>query len=294
MVTQQSHKQLSRAQPHQPAPAVVHGCWQLDADERVELAGYGYVHILNIVDHTSGLKIGSYLFPAHRQHHRCRIAWPQYRQALRQAFSRWGLPGRIRTDRDRMIGAKDEYPFPMPFTLWLAGLGIDHELIRRVTQNGCVERSHRTWEGRLTGYGPLTDLAEWQMIVNYELWRMNAILPSRGRPCHRQPPLLVYPQARQPRPWYRLEDELALFDEKRVQVYLAQGKWLRRTNVRGQFSLNGQVFNLRVAHQLKWVLITYQPEVGFQVTCPPAPEVIATFQMARLTPAELTELPLGV
>jgi hypothetical protein len=70
----------------------------------------------------------------------------------------------------------------------LVGLDIEHELIRRVTQNGCVERSHRTWEGRLEGYGPFDTGEEWQVIVDYERWRMNAILPSRGRNCRRRPP----------------------------------------------------------------------------------------------------------
>lgn len=68
----QAHKQMSQAEPKQPAPAVVHGCWQMDADERVLLAGYGRAYILNIVDHTNGLKIGN-------------------------------CPDRIRTDRDRII-----------------------------------------------------------------------------------------------------------------------------------------------------------------------------------------------
>jgi hypothetical protein len=181
----------------------------------------------------------------------------------------------------------------MAFTLWLVGLGIEHELIRRVTQNGGVERSHRTWEGRLSGYGPFEQLTEWQMLADYERWRMNAVLPSRGRNCQRQPPLLVYPQVRLPRRLYRCQDELALFDLQRVQAYLAQGRWLRRTNMHGQFSLNGQVFNLRVQYANHWVLITYVPEIGFQATCPPDGQVILTFQMAGLTAADITGLPLN-
>lgn len=294
LVAPRSHKQLSAAEPRAPALAVVHGCWQLDADERVLLPGYGRVNILNIVDHTSGIKIGAFLFPAQCDGKGCRISWLQYRQALRQAFTRWGLPDRIRTDRDRVIVSKDDYPFPMAFTLWLVGLGIEHELIRRVTQNGSVERSHRTWEDRLEGYGPFEDLADWQMIVDYERWRMNAILPSRGRNCRRQPPLIVYPQANQPRRWYRVADELALFDPQRVQTYLADGKWLRRTNVHGQFSLNGQVFNLRVPYKQRWACVTYVPDVGFQATCPPDNEVILTFQMTGLTATEITGLSPGV
>ena len=41
LVTVRSHKQLPQAQPLPPALRVVHGCWQMDADERVNLPGFG-------------------------------------------------------------------------------------------------------------------------------------------------------------------------------------------------------------------------------------------------------------
>ena len=290
LVTKRPHTRLSAAEPREPANRVVHGCWQLDADEQVRLPGYGRAHMLNVVDHLSGIKIGTVLFPARRNGRACRISWPQYRQALRRAFTQWGLPDRIRTDRERVLVAPGDYPFPLAFTLWLVGLGIEHEIIRRVTQNGAVERAHRTWEGRLDGYGPDPDLANWQMIVDYERWRMNAVLPSRGRRCQRQPPLYVYPHARTPRRWYRIADERALFDHQRVEAYLAHGHWLRRTSDSGQFSLNAQVFNLRVHYAHRWVSITYLPELGFQVCCPPDDRVLLTFQTRGLTAAEITGL----
>ena len=294
LVAVRSHKQLPQAQPLAPALQVVHGCWQMDADERVDLPGFGLAHILNIVDHVSGIKIGSFLFPAHRDGRRCRVSWPQMQEALRQAFTRWGLPDRIRTDRDRVIVPGGDYPFPKLFTLWLAGLGIEHELIHRVTQNGCVERSHRTWEGRLTGYGPFNTLEDWQVIVDYERWRMNAILPSRGRHCRRRPPLVVYPQARTPRRWYRCQDELALFDLEQVHRYLAQGKWLRHTSSKGQFSLNNQKFCVGTAYKRRWVLITFVPEVGFQVSCPPDPKMLKTIEVTGLTISDIIGLQEGV
>jgi hypothetical protein len=268
----------------------VHGCWQLDIDERVKLPGYGEAHILNLVDYVSGLKIGAFLWPARQAGRQCRVSWLQIQQALRQAFSKWGLPQRIRTDRDRVLVAEGNYPFPMPFTLWLVGLNIEHELIHRVTENGCVERSHRTWEGRLSGYGPYADLAAWQDIVDYEWWRMNAVLPSRGRHCRRQPPLLVYPQARQPLRWYRCQDELALFELNRVQQYLATGQWLRHTTATGQFSFNDQRFRVGLAYKQRWVQLIYLPDLGFQVTCPPDEAVIKTIQVKGLTVSEITGL----
>ena len=294
LVTVRSHKQLPQEQPLAPALRVVHGCWQMDADERVGLPGFGLAHILNVVDYFGGIKIASILFPAHRDSRRCRVSWPQMQMTLRRAFTQWGLPDRIRTDRDRVIVSEGDYPFPKFFTLWLTGLSIEHELIRRVTQNGSVERSHRTWEGRLTGYGPFDSLEEWQVIVDYERWRMNAILPSRSRNCHRRPPLMVYPQARTPRRWYRPQDELALFDLQRIHHYLAQGKWLRHTSSKGQFSLNNQKFCVGTAYKRRWVLVTFVPELGFQVSCPPDPKVLKTIDVAGLTVSDITGLPGGV
>jgi hypothetical protein len=204
------------------------------------------------------------------------------------------LPDRVRTDKDRALVPRDPSPFPLAFTLWLAGLGIEHELIHRVTQNGGVERSHRTWVARLKGYGPFTDLSSWQAVVDYELWRMNAVLPCRGRHCQRRPPLDVYPQARILRRSYRPADELAMFAEKRVQAYLAQGEWLRKTSDKGQFGIGNQRINLGVAHSDQWVQIVFQPRVGFQAVCPESGTVLSVFHLKGLSPEELIGFETGV
>jgi hypothetical protein len=290
LVSVRAHKQLPQANPLELALPIVHGCWQIDTDEQVAFPHYGQAHIFNVVDYASGLKIGSFLFPAQQNGRLCRVSWPQMRQSLRQAFHKWGMPQRIRTDRDQVIVSRGNYPFPLLFTLWLVGLGIEHELIRRVIENGSVERAHRTWEGRLSGYGPFQSLTEWQEIVDYELWRMNAILPSRARCCRRRPPLSVYPQARIPLRWYRLQDELALFDLERVQDYLSYGKWLRHTNGKGQFSLSNQKFQAGTAFKRRWMQITYLADDTFQVTCPPDKTVIKTIQLKGLTISDITGL----
>jgi hypothetical protein len=263
----------------------------MDMDERITLPGCGLVNILNLVDYATGIKMGSFVFSARRKKQRCRVSWPQMQVSLRQAFTQWGLPKRIRTDRDRVIVSEGDYPFPKSFTLWLVGLGIEHELIRRVTENGCVERAHQTWEGRLDGYGPFEELEGWQAIIDYELWRMNAVLPSRGRNCRRHPPLMVYPEARIPlRGFYRPADELAIFDLHRVQDYLSSGKWFRKTNVNGVFSFNNQPFNLGRVHKESVALITYNPILGFEVACPPDSTTIKTIDVRGLSVSDITGL----
>jgi hypothetical protein len=105
---------------------------------------------------------------------------------------------------------------------------------------------------------------------------------------------MVYPQARTPRRWYRLQDELDIFDLERIYHYLEQGKWLRHTSSKGQFSLNNQKFNVGTAYKRRWVLITFASEVGFQVSCPPDPKVLKTIKVAGLTVSDITGLSRGV
>lgn len=290
LVKVRRHLQLPQKGPLPLFQPKVHSCWQLDVQEKVELPGYGLANILDIVDTFTGIKIGVFLFPAYQGSRSCKVSLEQYRQALRWAFERWGRPDRIRTDHERVLVPEGDYPYPSVFTLWLIGLGIEHELIRRVIENGSVERSHRTRFNRLEGYGPLT-LPEWQEVAYYETWRMNAVLPSRGGHCHRKPPLLVYPQAAHPKRWYCIADELDLFDLERVHTYLSHGKWLRHTSSKGQFSFHVQKYNLGIRWRSCWVQVTYVPAIGFQVTSPPATEVLLIFASADLTAEAITGLP---
>jgi hypothetical protein len=285
------HLQLPRLSPDPTPPLQVHSCWQIDVQEKVDLPGSGLVNVLDIVDTFSGIKIGAFLFPAYLGNRFGKVSFEQYRQALRWSFERWGLPDRIRTDRERILVPEGDYPYPSVFTLWLVGLGIEHELIHRVIENGCVERSHRTRFDRLDGYGPFSSLSEWQAVAQYETWRMNAVLPSRGRHCRRRPPLLVYPQAAQPKRWYRISNELDLFELERVKVYLAHGKWLRHTSSKGQFSFHVQKYNLGVRLRSQWVQIVFSPTGEFQVTSPPATQLLLTFAAHHLTVQAITGFP---
>jgi len=293
LVQVRRHLQLPHKEPRQPPQPEAHSCWQLDVQEKVDLPGYGLVNILDIVDTFTGLKIGIFLFPAHQGTRACKVSLAQYRQALRWAFERWGCPDRIRTDRERVLVPEGDYPYPSVFTLWLIGLGIEHELIRCVLENGSVERSHRTRFDRLEGYGPLT-FPEWQEVAHYESWRMNVVLPSRGGHCRRKPPLLVYPQAAHPKRWYRMTNELDLFDLDRIQTYLVHGKWLRHTSSKGQFSFHVQKYNLGIRWRSCWVQVTYLPALGFQVSSPPATEILLTFASEDLTVDAITGLPTSM
>lgn len=293
LVKVRRHLQLPHSEPVTSPPPQAHSCWQIDVQEKVDLPGYGLVNVLDIVDTYTGIKIGAFLFPARQKDRFCKVSLEQYRQALRGSFERWGLPDRIRTDRERILVPEGDYPYPSVFTLWLTGLGIEHELIHRVIENGCVERSHRTRFDRLDGYRAFT-LSAWQEIAQYETWRMNVVLPSRSRHCHRKPPLLVYPQAAQPRRCYRIADERTVFELERVKAYLTHGKWLRHTSSKGQFSFHGQKYNLGVRFRSQWVQVTYPSNGMFQVTSPITSEVFLTFTTHDLTLDAITGLPLSM
>jgi hypothetical protein len=291
LVTPRSHRQLP-GQPSQLAWAYApHECWLLDFVESVSWPGVGWTNVMNVVDFATSLKICSQVEAAGGANHRQHMSWAHIREHLRAAFERWGLPDRIRTDHDRRLVAEGDYPVPMPFTLWLVGLGIHHELIQRVTQNGGVERANRTWQARLLDLPLGSDWTANQDYVNYETWRMNAVLPSRGRQCQRQPPLLVYPQALNPRRFYRRQDELALFDLTRVEAYLAQGRWLRHTSARGQFHFQSDLLSLGTAYARQTVVITFDlAQRQFQVRSAQSDRILLQFRPHWLSVAAITDL----
>lgn len=234
------HLQLPGQRSQLGTAHAAHECWLLDFDEGLHWPGVGWVNVMNLSDLATGIKIGSFVHPAGSPQKRHLISWEQIRENLRCAFARWGLPDRIRTDRDRRLVAPFDYPVPLAFMLWLAGLGIHHEIIQRVTQNGGVERFHRTWEGRLLDLQLRSDWTAIQDYTNYEMWRMNVVLPSRGRHCRRRPPLLVYLEATSPRRLYTRQDELSIFQMQRVYDHLVAGRWLRRTSSKGQFRFRSE------------------------------------------------------
>src|SRR4051794_34359624 len=69
-----------------------------------------------------------------------RVGAEAVQKALRRAFARWGLPGRLRVDNGTPWGATGGLPTAL--ALWLIGLGV--EMIwnppRRPRRNGVVER----------------------------------------------------------------------------------------------------------------------------------------------------------
>jgi hypothetical protein len=295
LVMPRHHLRLPNQNSHLSPARSVHECWLLDFDEGLNWHGVGWVNVMNLTDLATGIKPGSYVHPAGTSQKRQTITWEQIRENLRDAFSRWGLPDRIRTDRDVRLVATGDYPVPMPFTLWLAGLEVGHEIIQRVTQNGGVERFHRTWEGRLLDLNLGPDWTAAQDYVNYEVWRMNAILPSRRRRCQRRPPLQVYPEACTPRRGFTRCQELVTFQMEQVEAYLVSGRWLRRTSAKGQFSFHSDRLNLGTTYARQAIVVTFDNYTHqFEVRPAQSEEVLLSFRPAWLSATSITGLHPGV
>lgn len=271
------------APPDRPPVREVHERWQADFKE-AQVAGLGRVVVFNIRDEASPVCIGSYVF------------WPRQvdgqavQDVLRAAFAQWGLPDRFQTDHDTRLVNNCPSPFPTYFTLWLAGLGIAHDLAPSAQANGCTERLHRTWHERVVIGREFDELAALQAVSEEELWWMNHKLPSRGRACAGEPPLVVYPEALNARRAYHADRELQYFSLPRVYDYLASQTWWRRVSQVGQFSLGAQVYSVGSAHARQQVCITFDAQTTEFVVSDDQQQPLTRLAPKGLTIAAITGL----
>jgi len=224
-------------------PSEPHERWQADFKEQMRVQGLKQkVDVLNIRDEASPVKIGSFVYPAGKCTGRDR------QEAFRTLFERWGLCDRLKTDRDkRVLNNNHPHPFPTPFALWLAGLGIAHDLARSAQDNGCIERDNRTWWERVILGRTVHSLNQLQQISDEELDWINAKLPSKGRECAGRTPFAAYPQARQPRRSFSREMELECFSLQRVYEFLSGQFWWRRVSEIGQITISSKQYSLGIS-----------------------------------------------
>lgn len=264
-------------------PTEPHERWQADFKVKMKVEGVGSTDVFNIRDDASPVKIGSFVYPSN--------AWDDrtVQNALRSAFTRWGLCDRLQTDKEtRLVNTSSNEPFPSRFTLWLTGLGITHELARSAQENGCAERFNRTWYDRVVEGRTFQDYDELQSISDLELEWINQKLPSRGRGCDNQPPLEVYPQAKQTRRPYTPEKELERFSMDRVYAFLAGQHWWRKVSQVGQFSINSQRNGIGTAHAHQDVRVSFDPDTIEFVVEDTHGEEIKRFEPQGLTVEEIT------
>jgi hypothetical protein len=290
-----------------PLSGVAHGVWQLDAKESVPVPGVGATTFNQARDEFGRVTVLHRLHPAEKPDQRIvKLDAAQIQQDCRIAFTQWGLPDAIQTDRASIFVDADPSPFPTPLTLWWVGLGIEHRLIPRHTpkHNGSVERSHRTLNERTLEGQQFNSAAELQQQVDADWHELNAECPSRARGCGGQPPLLAHPELLIPRRPYRPEWELELFALQRVHSYLASQTWTRTVSQNGQVSLGGNHYGLGRAWAGQTVTVSFDAAACQFVFTQVRPETSAARRLAALAPlvrvakglslADLTGLPAAL
>jgi len=80
-------------------------------------------------------------------------------------------------------------------------------------------------------------VSQLQHILDQAVYELVFKLPSRAEGCGDLPPIAAHPELLQPRRPFQSEHELASFDLKRVDAYLAALTWQRKVGKTGQITL---------------------------------------------------------
>ncbi len=238
------HPRVSRAQrPHQG--------WQTDASEELHLKGNQRACWLRVVDECSGAFLKTLVFPAARWEHVDRHA---IQCGLRQIFSCWGLPERLRVDNGYPWGSSGEFPPEM--ALWLIGLGIDMVWIPPACpqQNGVVERAQGTgqnWAEPET-CGQREELQ--QRCDDLDRLQRERYPYRDGRSRWE-----VYPALKHTGRKYRRREERSAWDVSKVWAVLAQQVVQRQVDCSGSISLYNRTRYVGKQYIGKLVYVSLDP-----------------------------------
>jgi transposase len=221
------------------APTAVHQRWQVDFKVGIRLQNGLRVNLHSVRDPVGAAYIGDFVFATGKRQRRVKLE--EVRAVLRICFARWEtLPDEVQTDGEPVLVSPHQDSFPSVFTLWLKGLGIEHLVIQNVTSNAEVERCHRTINDYAVVGNEDKPPQGLQHILDQSTHELNFELPSRAKDCAGRPPIVAHPELLQPRRPFQPEQELALFDLKRVDAYLATFTWKRMVDKNGLVSLGGK------------------------------------------------------
>ena len=191
-----------------------------------------------------------------------RVPMEAARTTLRRGFARWKtLPQEVQTDGESTLVVQQKDAFPSTFTLWLKGLGIEHLVIHRVTENAEVERCHRTVNDYAIVGNEKHSLTELQSILNDAVQVLTFELPSRAEGCAGRSPIQAHPELQQPEHSFLPEHELVRFDLKRVDAFLATFAWRRKVDKTGRICIGGQhqYYSVGRAYARQEVMVRFDP-----------------------------------
>ena len=242
-------------------PAAVHALWQLDMQENFRLADGDIATVCNIRDPFGAAMIASQAFSVKVGSHYRKLHVAELRQILRAAFSEWHtLPDALQTDNElNLVGQMDD-PFPGVLTLWLVGLGVSHRCIRpgRPTEQGAVERQHRTLQNWTDDQESLANLVALQYALDQQRTVYNLSYPAQARNCAGQPPLQAHPELLQPRRRYNPACEHQLFNYAQVYAYLAALRLERQVSASGQVRLGSHLYWVGRQHRGQRLRIRFE------------------------------------
>jgi hypothetical protein len=235
----------------------LHQLWQIDFKVNHRFPGSPQrSSFLNMRDMASTLCILTYTLPQGRS----ALSSQEAIAVCRRAFTHWGVvPEAIRTDHGACFCAPERESFPTEFTLYLWGLGIEHELIptRCPAHNGGIERDQRTFSEHF--------LADYSWRTRPQLARdaqafgqfRNRFVPSRSVRCQGQTPGVVAQHLKCQARAYTPQREAALFTVQRIYPKLATLRWQRTVDGRGYLSLGHYKYYVGRAYRRQAVCLSF-------------------------------------
>jgi hypothetical protein len=254
-------------QPHQPRPPAppqahaVHELWQIDSKEGLHLADGTIATVWTVREPVAYVYLAAYAHAVQTERGWRKLSLREIQADLRRVFTAYGLPHGLQTDREAVYGRPAAEAFPTLFSLWLAGLGIEHHSIRphRPTDQAEVERQHRTIFDWLTEPEPSPHLLALQTGLAQALGQHNGSLPSTAGDCHGRPPLDAHPEVLHPLRPYQPTVELDLFDLAHVDRFLARFTWSYQVSKVGQFRIADQQYSVGQPYAGQRIDVRFDP-----------------------------------
>jgi hypothetical protein len=206
-------------------------------------------------------------------------------EGLRQIFSCWGLPERLRVDNGYPWGSSGEFPPEM--ALWLIGLGIEMVWIPPATpqHNGVVERSQGTGK-RWAEPGTCATVEELQQRCD----DLDCLQRERYPYCDGRSRWEVYPGLKHTGRPYRRRDEAAAWDVSKVWAVVAKQVVRRQVDASGSISLYNRTRYVGKPSIGKAVYISLDPTGPTWVLSDADGNELRTHPANELTPERIRSL----
>ncbi len=235
--------------------------WQIDFKIGIRLQNGQRVNLHTVRDVVGEACMGAYVYPAPPGVEPRRVPMEEVRATLRRCCQTWHTqPEEVQTDGEPSLVGKPQDNFPSRFTLWLAGLGILHRVIRpgKPTDNAAVERCHQTLNNYVVIGNEDLSADQLQARLDQAVYELAYELTSQAAGCAGKTPVAAHPELISPARDYERDREQARFDLARVDAYLATFIWERKVDCNGVVYL-GERYSLGRDHSGAYVQVRFDP-----------------------------------